>query len=257
MTYAEEFVPEEQEAAPAGPLGLSPTVLGAIIGVLGAIGAGVIVWKLILPTNQQNATLSTEIADLEAQITQQQAKLGTIGEAQAKLNEVEFQRQELLSFFATDEALDISLLDLERLVLAQRLNLKAFAPEGDIEVVMDSSLGAAVNGRFKRQKYTMTVEGEFAKTQAFFRSLEKYEPIIQVVDFTVESQPPIQVFQVLPNKKLSFTPKETKVTTKLNLQVVVLRSQEELDEEKAAAEAAAAAAAAPPPEAAPAEAPPP
>ena len=254
MTYAEEFVADQQAAEATGPLGLSSTIIGAILGVLGLLGAGFIVWRLVLPTNAQNAVIQTEIDDLNGQIQQQKAKLGGLNEAQTKLDEVEFRRQELMSFFASEEVLDISLLDLERLVQTQKLTLKQFAPEGDIELVEDNSLGAGVNGRFKRQKYVMEVEGSFAQTQAFFRDLEKYEPIVQVSDFTVDSPPPVQIYKILPNGQLQFQPLETVITTKLNLQVVVKRSQAELEAAAAeAAEAAAAAAAAPPP----AETPPP
>lgn len=260
MTYADEFVADQQAPEATGPLGLSPVIIGAIIGVLGAAGAGFIVWSLILPTLEQMGTIETEIQDLEGQIQQQQAKLNGLAEAQAQLEEVEFRRQELMAFFPSGEVLDISLLDLERLVRNQNLTLKKFAPEGDIEEVTDSSLGAAVNGRFKRQKYVMTVEGDFSKTQAFFRDLEKYEPIIQVSNYKVISELPVQLFRFDLGGTVKFEPIETAIETELNLQVVVKLSDAEL-EEKAAAEAeaaaAAAAAAAPPAEAPPAEAPPP
>lgn len=244
MTYADEFVAEEQVAGATGPLGLSPVVIGAILGVVGAIGAGVIVWQLILPVLEQQSTIETEIQDLEGQIQQQRAKLNGLEEIQAKLDEVEFRRQELMAFFPSGEVLDISLLDLERLVQNQNLTLTRFAPEGDIEEVQDSSLGAAVNGRFKRQKYVMTVEGNFDKTQAFFRDLEKYEPIIQVSNYKVLSEPPVQTFRINPGGGVTFDPIETVITTELNLQVVVKLSDEELEAAAAAAAAEAEAAAA-------------
>ncbi|MGA1625532.1 MAG: hypothetical protein ACO4AJ_07905, partial [Prochlorothrix sp.] len=92
MTYADEFVAEEQVAEATGPLGLSPVVIGAILGVVGAIGSGVIVWQLILPVLEQQSTIETEIQDLEGQTQQQRAKLNGLEEIQAKLDEVEFRR---------------------------------------------------------------------------------------------------------------------------------------------------------------------
>jgi len=254
MTFAEEFVPGDQgEASQATFLGLavSPLLVGVILAVVGVAGAGYMGWTMVKPVYEANTALTVEITNLQTQVEQQKASLGKIAEAQEKVDVAKLRRAEMLAFFAKDEALETILLDFEAIVKQQGVKLNSLSLSADPEVVVDGSLGETANGRFKRQALTLDVTGNFASIHRLFQALEKFEPIVQVTTFSLNSAAPVQKIQVAPNGKIQVSQENVELTTSLSVQVVVARSQAEIDEEaaaKAAAEAAAAAAAPPPAE---------
>jgi len=266
MTFAEEFVAGNEGGAPQPTfmgLAISPIVVGVILGVLGAAGAGYIGFTMVKPVFDENTALKTEITDLQSQIDAQKGNLGKIAIAQEKVDSAKLRREEMLAFFAKDDALQTLLLDFEAIVQQQKgLKLDALSLGGDPVVITDGSLGESANGRFKQQAMTLNVTGTFEQVRGLLQSLEKFEPIVQVTTMNLSSSPPTQKIQVAPNGKIQVFQENVELTTTLSLQVIVARSQAELDKEaaeKAAAEAAAAAAAAEAAaqQAAPAEAPPP
>jgi hypothetical protein len=89
---------------------------------------------------------------------------------------------------------------------------------------------------------TLNITGTFSEIRALLQSLEKFEPIVQVPTMNLTSSPPTQKIQVAQNGKIQVSQENVELTTTLNLQVIVARSQAEID--KDAAEAAAEAAAA-------------
>lgn len=266
MTFAEEFVAGDQGAAPQATflgLAISPVIVGVILAVLGAGGAGYIGFTMAKPVFDENTALKTEINDLQTQIDGQKANLGKIPLAQEKVESARLRREEMLGFFAKDEALQTILLDFEAIVKQQKgLKLDALALAGDPIVITDGSLGESANGRFKQQPMTLNVTGTFGQVRGLLQSLEKFEPIVQVMTMNLSSSPPTQKIQVAQNGKIQVFQENVELTATLSLQVIVARSQADLDKEAAeaaaaAAEAEAAAAAAAAQQAAPAEAPPP
>ena len=260
MTFAEEFVPGGQGDVPQETflgLAISPVVVGVVLAVLGSMGAGYIAWTMVKPVYESNTALQAEITNLQTQIDQQKANLGKIAQAQEKVDVAKLRREEMLAFFAKDEALETILLDFEAIVKQQGVKLTNLSLGGDPEVVQDGSLGETANGRFKRQALTLEVKGNFLSIRRLFQSLEKFEPIVQVTNFTLNSEAPVQKIQVAQNGKIQVSQQNVELTTSLSVQVVVARSQAEIEEEAAAAAAAAAeaeaaaaaaAAAAPPPQ---------
>ena len=268
MTFAEEFVAGNEENAPQATflgLAISPVIVGVILGVLGAAGAAYIGFTMVKPVFDENTALKTEISDIQTQIDAQKANLGKIAIAQEKVDSAKLRREEMLAFFAKDEALQTILLDFEAIVQQQKgLKLDALSLAGDPIVITDGSLGESANGRFKQQPMTLSVTGTFGEVRGLLQSLEKFEPIVQVTTMNLSSSPPTQKIQVAPNGKIQVFQENVELTSTLSLQVIVARSQAEIDKEaaeKAAAEAEAAAAAAAAEaaaqQAAPAEAPPP
>ncbi|MFZ9739471.1 MAG: type 4a pilus biogenesis protein PilO [Prochlorotrichaceae cyanobacterium] len=244
MTFAEEFVAGNEGEAPQATflgLAISPVIIGVILAVLGAGGAGYMGFTMVKPVWDENTALNTEITDLTGQVESQKASLSKIDQAQEKVDSAKLRREEMLAFFAKDEALDTILLDFEAIVKQQKgLKLDALSLAGDPIVINDGSLGESANGRFKQQPMTLNITGTFSEIRALLQSLEKFEPIVQVPTMNLTSSPPTQKIQVAQNGKIQVSQENVELTTTLNLQIIVARSQAEID--KDAAEAAAAAA---------------
>ncbi|MEY2976206.1 MAG: hypothetical protein RLZZ435_343, partial [Cyanobacteriota bacterium] len=114
MTFAEEFVAGNEGEAPQATflgLAISPVIIGVILAVLGAAGAGYIGFTMVKPVWDENTALNTEITDLTGQVESQKASLSKIAQAQEKVDSAKLRREEMLAFFAKDEALDTILLD--------------------------------------------------------------------------------------------------------------------------------------------------
>lgn len=247
MAFAEEFVADGGNEAPQPTflgVAISPVIVGVVLAVLGLGGAGFILWTMAKPVWEANRGLSQEITGLQGQIAEQQANLSQIPQAQEQVELAKLRREEMLGFFAKDSVLDTILLDFEAIVKQSGLELTALALSGEPQVISDGSMGAAADGRFKSQALTLNVTGTFTQVRQLLQTLDRFEPIVQVSNFALNSEAPVQRIQVAANGKIAVNQEDVKLTTTLNVQVVVARSQADIDADKAAAEAAAAEAAA-------------
>ena len=64
--------------------------------------------------------------------------------------------------------------------------LRSFTP-GEKVVVEDGSLGEGVNGKLRKETYSVEFSGDFAQTQSILRNLERLEPLLMVRDFKIQS----------------------------------------------------------------------
>ena len=190
MTFAEEFTPEEELDFDEGGgnyptafgITFTPQVSGIALAVLGVVGSGYVLLNFVMPAYNNYQTLKADEAQKLSQIEQQ--KSGALDvkqiEAERKLRESQALRGQVLSLFSSETSLKTLLFDVNQLVEKHQAKLVSFQPEGSPTVVSDASLGAGVTNRLKRQRFTLTVEGNFEKTQSLLRDLERLQPLLLI-----------------------------------------------------------------------------
>ncbi|MEL6259626.1 MAG: hypothetical protein AAFS06_02335 [Cyanobacteria bacterium J06631_12] len=186
---------------------LTPTIIGVMIALVGIGGAGYMYMKMVKPVAEQNATLRTEISDKQAQLVSQAQQLEDIAKLEAELEAAMQRRRNVYGLFANEETMDTLLLDINQRIkttnaslngvrnevkakglppLLLEAELKTFSP-GAKAVVSDGSLGADVNGKLRRESYSINFSGDYAQTQNILRNLERLEPLLMVRNFSLNS----------------------------------------------------------------------
>ncbi|MGK7945659.1 MAG: hypothetical protein AB4058_14445 [Microcystaceae cyanobacterium] len=197
MTYTEEFTPEddqefEEEVDYPTAFGITftPKVSGISLGVLGLLTAGYLLTQFGLPILSQFNELKSQEDEKRAQVEAKQS--GQLDQEkiqlESELKQAELTKQRVLSLYAKPDTLNTILLNLNRFVNARNVTLNSFQPTGDISVINDGSLGAAVNGKLQRQSYNLSIIGTYDEVQAFLRDIERLQPLIVVRDLTASSQ---------------------------------------------------------------------
>ena len=218
MTAFGNFIPPEDADFVDEPINpvvfgieLSPTILGGLIALVGIGAAGYAFVKLVQPVAQANATLRQEIATKEGQLVSQQQQLADIAAVDAALEAAMVRRRSVYSLFANEETIDTLLLDINQRVessnaalngvrsqvqgrgippILVEAKLKTFTP-GEATVISDGSLGEGVNGKLKRETYSLQFSGDYAQTQSILRNLERLEPLLLMRDFSLTSSEPV------------------------------------------------------------------
>lgn len=207
MTYADpEFMPDDgQELGPSYPtafgITFTPRVSGILIGVLGLLGATYLLLNLVLPTWQRYQELDTEVKSKQGQIQNKQQIQQQIAQAKVKLEQAKQQNKQVLSLFANEKTLNTLLLDLNTVVKARNGTLTNFQPATNPQpaqgaasnVVNDSSLGPAVNGKLKRNTIDVSLEGSFDQVQSIMRSFERLQSLLIIRDFNSQISTPQSV----------------------------------------------------------------
>lgn len=186
---------------------LSPKIIGAIIAILGLGGVGYLFVKVVQPVAVTNATLRTDIAAKEGQLVSQAQQLQDIAKIEAELAAAMDRRRTVYSLFANEDTIDTLLLDINQRIESSNASLggvrsqvtnrgipailveaqlRSFTP-GEKTVIEDSSLGDGVNGKLRRETYSVEFSGDFAQTQSILRNLERLEPLLLVRDFKINS----------------------------------------------------------------------
>ena len=230
MTYTEEFIPgdldQDLQEDPAYPtafgITFTPIVGGAVFAVIGLIGAAYLFANTVLPTFQTNQELQAKIDETEIQIQQRQGSQQKINEAQQKLDLAKLQQQEVLALFAKEKTLDTLLIDINGFINARQGKLQRFEPEKldpIASVIKDSSLGANLNNKVKRQGATVDIEGSFDQIKSILRSIERLEQLLLIRDFKAELDKSTQKVKVdLQGRVISKenSPANIKTTFKVN-----------------------------------------
>lgn len=282
MTIGGDFIPDQTfEAAPDYPVvfgvRLTPRVSGILLALLGLLGAGALLYYLALPEWEQYQELKAKVDQTEADIQQQEAIVRQIDTAKRDLETAKQQRQDVLTLFANESALDTLLLDLNRQIdarnadlarrkeqrlaqcppevqrnvrefedkygdLATRAELRRFEPNKDTSgIIKDSSYGPQVNNKLKRQAVSVELVGNFDQTAAILQSIERLQPLLVIRQLTSgldDKSKNATFFSGTGNfARLSTCQPEPKITTKFQLEALLPLTPEE------------AALAAPPPQA--------
>ena len=260
MTAAGDFIPSEDVDFIDEPLNpvvfgieLSPQIIGALIAILGLGGVGYLFVKVVQPVAATNATLRADIATKEGQLVSQAQQLEDIAAIEAELEAAMQRRRNVYSLFANEETMDTLLLDINERIESSNASLggvrsqvvsrgipailvdaqlRSFTP-GEKAVVEDSSLGDGVNGKLRRETYSVEFSGDFAQTQSILRNLERLEPLLMVRDFSIQSGQVVPETVIGANGQVVIQPK-TPITTSFEIDALMPTADADVPPEIAA-----------------------
>ncbi|MEO1395389.1 MAG: hypothetical protein AAFV90_21005 [Cyanobacteria bacterium J06634_5] len=217
MAAVGDFIPPDDDFIdePINPVvfgvELSPQIIGALIAVVGIAGAGYLFVKMVKPVAEQNTALRTDITTKTGQLQSQKQQLEDIAKIEAALEVAMQRRRNVYSLFANEKTMDTLLLDINQRIetsnaslsgvraqvfdrgippILVEAQLETFNP-GDKGVVSDGSLGENINGKIKRESYSIKFTGDYTQTQTILRNLERLEPLLLIRDFNVTSGQPV------------------------------------------------------------------
>ncbi len=217
MAAVGDFIPPDDEFVdePLNPvvfgIELSPKIIGVIIALLGLGGTGYLFVKMVKPVAERNTALRTDIATKEGQLLSQKQQLEDIAKIEAELEAAMQRRRNVYSLFANEKTMDTLLLDINQRIegtntalsgvrsqvfdrgippILVEAQLQQFTP-GAKGVIEDNSLGEAINGKLRRESYSVQFTGDYAQTQVILRNLERLEPLLLIREFNVTSGNPV------------------------------------------------------------------
>jgi len=189
----------------------TPLILGVLIALLGLGGSIYGFIKLVQPVAERNTTLRQDITTKESQLASQAQQLEDIAKIEAELEAAMQRRRNVYALFANEQTMDTLLLDINQRIegsnaslggiraqvfergippLLVEAQLKNFSP-GVKETIEDGFLGEQINGKLKREQYSVSFRGDFAQTQTILRNLERLEPLLMVSNFDMTSAQPV------------------------------------------------------------------
>lgn len=213
MAAVGDFIPPDDDFIdePLNPVvfgvEFSPKIIGVLIALVGLGGAGYLFVKMVQPVADRNTTLRQDISTKEGQLLSQKQQLEDIAKIEAALEVAMQRRRSVYSLFANEKTMDTLLLDINQRIESSNASLesirnqvfdrnippilveaqlKTFTP-GEKVVVTDSSLGENINGKLRRETYSVQFSGDYAQTQSILRNLERLEPLLLIRDFSVIS----------------------------------------------------------------------
>ncbi len=188
MSFSDEYLPnnkpdEDLEEYPtAFGITFNPKNSGIAAAVLGLLASLYLAMNWVLPNFSSYQQLKTDETTKQQQLEQQKGltRPTRFQKLQADLAQKQAVRQQVMSMFADQNALNTILLDVENIFKARNVELRAFQPVGPTTIVNDGSLGPNVNNKLKRQSYTVSMKGTYENTQNVFRDLERLQPLILI-----------------------------------------------------------------------------
>jgi len=199
MTYADpDFIPvEEQEEEPSYPeafgITFTPKVSGILLAILGLGGAAYLAWKVVQPALVENQGLRAQRQEKEGQLQDREVIQQQIQQKQQELVQVKQQNQTVTSLFADEQSVNTLLLDVNRFIKDADGELTSYEPvevNEESNIVTDGSLGAAVNGKLKRQSFNLEMEGSYNEIQSILRSIERLQTLVVVKELTTDISTP-------------------------------------------------------------------
>lgn len=205
----------------------TPTIIGVLLALVGIGGAVYLFVKMVQPVSVQNNTLRTEIATKEGDLVSQAAQLENVAKLEAELEVAMQRRRNIYGLFANEETMDTLLLDINQRIdstnaalagvknqvrsrglppLLLEAQLQSFVP-GEKVVIEDSSLGADINGKLRREVYSIKFSGDYAQTQTILRNLERLEPLLMVRDFSINAGQEVAETVIGPTGEVIIVPK--------------------------------------------------
>ncbi|GAP97533.1 hypothetical protein [Leptolyngbya sp. NIES-2104] len=228
-----DFIPDSEfESTPNYPTAFgvtfTPTISGILLGLLGLLGGGALIYYLVMPAFETNQTLSKSVEEKTQQLQQQGAIRKQIQDAKDQLEKAKQKRDQVYSLFANEKTLNTLMFDLNQLIernnagllaarntklnacpayvrqifatpggaqefqdqfgpLVSEAKLKRFKPDDKgAAVINDSSLGAPINNKLKRQTIDIEIRGNFNQTQSIFRTIERLQPLLLVRNLDVK-----------------------------------------------------------------------
>jgi type IV pilus assembly protein PilO len=195
----------------------SPAVIGLCIATIGIGISGYLIATSLQPQLAKNQELETKLAQTQDQIQQRKDNASKIAAAEQSLDRANAQKQIVMGLFASDKKLDTLLLDLNKLVNIRQGELQKFSPDtpaagasgSGATVVIDSSLGAALNGKIKRKGVSIALKGNFEQVQSILRTIERLDQLLVVKDFKADTDKTTQKIIADANGNLIPQPEAT------------------------------------------------
>lgn len=258
MTFSDDFGSGTEGAAGYPTvLGveLTPAVSGLGLGALGLLVGGFLWLNFVQPARSRFVEVRDQHDQLQQQLAGQPEAGSALASIESELRAARERRERVLSLLSSEDSLDTLLIDLERTTReaaagvtpagSDPLELLAINPvDAEPEIVTDGSFGELVDGRVKRQRYDLSMDGTFQQTRAVLDAFESLQPLLIVRNLTAEvSEPPSATFL---RSATEFVPTadEPRLATSFQLEAVLPLSASERAElaaqEAAAAEAEAA-----------------
>jgi len=239
MTFADDFAPiegEELEAQSPWPVAFgvtfTPNTVGILLGVLGLAGAAAMAYYLALPA----WTSLTELQGTRDQQAQQRdqllAQIQRRQQLELEAQQAQVRRQQVLNLFASEDAVNTLLLDLNRQVQAREGAIDTYDPaEEPLQIVQDSSWGADVNGLLKRKQLAMEVTGTFNQVQNVLRSFEQLQAVLAIENMDLATTGTLQLRPNNQGRLVASEPPELRA--RFDITVLVPVSEEELAQQQA------------------------
>lgn len=113
--------------------------------------------------------------------------------------------------------------------LVGEAKLRKFTPDPKgAEVITDSSLGSAINGKLKRQVINVEFQGNFNQTQSIFRTIERLQSLLLVKNLSVQigdkNKSAGGLYEVLPGGNVRFLTNcqpDTLITTGFQMEALL------------------------------------
>lgn len=258
MTVSAEFDPgyDQQEGGGGGLFGikLTPKLIGILVAVAGVAGSVALFIYVLQPEWAKQEELKGKIQTQKDAIAKLKVGIAQKEEAQRELDRQKQLQAEVNTLFGDAKTLDTLLFDINKWVKKDGAKIVGFNPADQEEITKTlfpedpktkQKQGMGSLARFDARTVSLDLEGTFAQIQSVLGKIERLEPLVMVGQFesAVDTQTEdtrIKV-EVDPQGKVKRVT-EPILKTKLNLAVIVEKSQEDLAAAKAAAAAAEAAA---------------
>lgn len=227
MTYIDDQKMSQGGGDPEYPvlfgMTVTPQIQGIGLGVLGVGAALYLFFNMILPVQEENSKLEADKTAKQTQIDQLKS-----GDAQKKiqkikeeLNQEQILQQQTLGMFSDNKTLETLLLDLNNLMTTRKGVLKNYTYDNqpsEQQVINDGSLGSAVNGKLKRQKVNLNVEGNFNQTKTFLQEIERLQPLLLIKNFQTQSNN-ANVYELKNNQLVP--PGDSKLVTSFSVETIL------------------------------------
>ena len=242
MIYGEDFTPDEidefeGEADYPVVFGITftPQVAAIAMAIAGLVLGLYILFNFFMPSYSKYQKLKQETNQKQDTVDQQQLGTGDRGlvKIEDQLREAQSVQSQVLALFSNEQTLDTLLLNISQLVRARDVKILSFEPESSgLMVVQDSSFGAEVNGKIKRQRVEVQLEGNFQNTQGVLQDIERLQSLLIVKNANFSSdtgQPAGTVVVNVPQNTAKVIPKPNQIIqSSFTLEIIASLTPEEL-----------------------------
>jgi type IV pilus assembly protein PilO len=194
---------EFQDAGGSSPvvfgITLTPPIIGGLVGGLGVLGAGYMIFTMVMPAWDTFQAQQKKRDEIKANVEQKRDQSRQIKKVEGDLEAAKTQQKQVLAAFADEKSLDTLLLDTSRLIDSSntqapanvvKAKLKKFLPVSEKpEMIIDSSFGSEVNNQLRRSIIKVEIEGTFEQTQDIMQNIERLQPLLLVQNFDSKLQP--------------------------------------------------------------------
>lgn len=182
-----------EELGPSYPtlfgITFTPTVSGILAAVAGIGLAAYVGTQLVSPKYSEYQEIQERVDQKKTDLEQKEATAKRVDAIVAQLNQAKRENNEVRALFSDQQALDTLLLDLNRVIVSTNAQLQTFKPDyATSGIVTDSSLGASLNNKIKRQVTSVSLQGTFNQTLQVMQAIDRLQTVLVVRDLSMELQ---------------------------------------------------------------------